>query len=75
MTDFIETADGLRHLLSPIGGGEHTLCGASYDAHETVNEPGWAPVPLTGNTVTCPECAAVVLACRGMRVKPLARSS
>lgn len=68
MTELRQTADGMCHVVSPIGGGEHTLCGIAYDAHETENEPDWAEVPLTGRMVTCCECAAVVVACRRVRL-------
>ena len=66
--ELFQTADGRRHLICPIGGAEHTLCGIAFEAWETENEPGWQGVPLTGKTVTCGLCAQVIQACRKVRV-------
>ena len=64
-----QTADGQRHMVSPIGGGEHTLCGIAAEAHVTENAPRWAPSRLTGRMVTCEMCADVIRACRLVRVR------
>ena len=66
--ELFQTADDRRHMICPIGGGEHTLCGIAKDAWEIENEPGWKGVPLTGKTVTCGLCARVIVECRKVRI-------
>ena len=68
MAELRQTADGMRHVVSPVGGSEHALCGIAFDAHELADGPQWAAVPLTGRTVTCGDCAAVVEVCRSVRL-------
>lgn len=69
MAALMETTDGQRHMVSPIGGSEHTLCGIAIDSYLSENEPNWESVPLTGSKVTCELCSEVVLACRGVSVR------
>jgi hypothetical protein len=64
MRDFVE-AEGLVHLMNP-GRAEFTLCGDAFDL--ATDEPGYEQVPTTKRTVTCPDCAAVIVGCRGVRV-------
>lgn len=70
MPGTVKTANGLVHLMSPIGGGKHTLCGIAYDAAGSHSEEGWRMLPgVAPSTVSCRGCAAVILACRGVRVQ------
>lgn len=61
MKEFCEFG-GRVHLVSPIGGSEHTLCGNAND------EPGTEHQPTKARTITCLECATVINYCRGVRV-------
>lgn len=66
MADFVE-AEGLVHLVNPTTGGEHTLCGDAFDLDS--DEPGYEWRTTRQRSVTCPACAAIVRACRGIVLK------
>lgn len=67
MRAFVEMG-GAVHLMSPIGGAEHTLCGVAFDANASENADELGHQPTQRRTVTCLECAMVVDTCRGVRV-------
>jgi hypothetical protein len=62
--EFVE-AEGLVHLVNEASGGEHTLCGDAFDLGS--DAPGYEWCTTTSRTVTCPNCAAVIKLCRGVR--------
>ena len=62
--DFVE-ADGLVHLMNPTL-SEFTLCGDAFDLDAI--EPGYEQRVTQRRTVSCPNCAAIILGCRGVRV-------
>ncbi len=64
---FIEF-EGDVHLISGEGGGEHTLCGVAFDAVDSEHDESLRFTPTKRRIITCPGCAGVVLACRGVRV-------
>lgn len=57
------------HILGPGNGGEFTLCGVAQDAWDSENMPELQLIPTARRVVTCPQCAAVVLVCRGVQVR------
>lgn len=59
-------AEGMVHLVHPIMGGDYTLCGDAYDLAS--DEPGYAWRGTLSRRVSCPKCAAVVMACRGVSI-------
>lgn len=62
---FVENDAGV-HLMM----GEYTLCGDAADAPES--EPDWtegAFQPTDRQTISCPRCVEIVMACRGLQVK------
>lgn len=63
------TPDGRVHVWSPIGGAEHTLCGIAFDACGSEKDDALQLTDTTARTVTCDQCAEVVAACRGLRIK------
>lgn len=70
MNDKLTTfADGLTHVISPIGGAEHTLCGIAFDAADSEGDESLRWTGMSRGPVTCLECGSVVLHCRGLRVK------
>lgn len=64
MREYVETADGV-HLVSPIGGSEHTLCGDAFD-NKFDEQLGWKK--RSARALTCAKCVAIVLHCRNVRV-------
>jgi len=62
---FVE-AEGEVHLVNPTTGGEFTLCGDAFDLATDVDGYQWHKTRR--RTVTCKICAAVVAACRGVRI-------
>jgi hypothetical protein len=70
----VRLGDGLVHVISPIGGGEHTLCGVACDAADSEGDESlrWSDSAARG-PVSCEECTAVVMCCRGMRVSAATR--
>lgn len=69
-TEYARSANGLIHVVNPAG-GEHTLCGDAFDidAIEGEDEKGAAWVECDPGPVTCENCARVIEACRGVRIK------
>jgi hypothetical protein len=65
MKQFVE-AEGEVHLVSPIMGGEYTLCGDAFDLASDVPGYGWKKAQ--SRTVTCKNCVEIINACRGVRV-------
>lgn len=62
--EFVEM-DGRVHLVSPLGGGSHTLCGVAHDAVDTTGDESlrWHATGLV--VVDCPDCILVIKACGG----------
>jgi len=46
------------HLTHAPGEQEHTLCGLSFDAHESGDWPDEIVFAQVGDYVTCPQCKA-----------------
>lgn len=61
---FVEAED-LIHMVNPSSGGEFTLCGDAFDLASDIDGYVWNETKL--RTVTCPKCAEVITACRGVR--------
>lgn len=68
MTAVVQTPDGDVHAMSPIGGGEHTLCGIAIDAADSERDERLRLSATRRRAVSCAMCADVVLACRQLRV-------
>lgn len=62
---FVE-AEGVVHMVSPIQ-AEFTLCGDAFDLDSDIPEYEW--LETRRRTVTCSQCATVVLGCRGVRAE------
>jgi hypothetical protein len=58
---------GLIHVISPIGGSEHPLCGIAQDSADSEHSDllRWVS-PRKRGPVSCTECSKVVLHCRGI---------
>jgi hypothetical protein len=68
---YARSGDGLVHLVSPITGGEFTLCGDSWDISETETDAdGSSWIECKPCPITCPKCAECIEACRGVRISP-----
>lgn len=72
--DFQEDGAGV-HLVSPLAGGGDTLCGYAVDAHETGDSANGPMTKTTKRTVTCPDCARLLLLLRPVRVSRRATTS
>jgi hypothetical protein len=70
-SEFVEY-EGKVHLINPLMGREFTMCGDAFDAHSSENAPEREFKSTRKRTVTCEQCAAVIIECRGVRVKTLA---
>ena len=46
----------ILHGPSPLGGGEFTVCGLSFDAHVSGDHDEPIVFAEKGETVTCPDC-------------------
>lgn len=68
MKKFVQTPNGDVHLMSPLVGGELTMCGIAFDAHLSEADPELEHIETKQRSVTCSMCADVVHACRGVRV-------
>ncbi len=70
---FIEMG-GDVHLVSPVGGGSHTLCGVAHDAVDSERDEAlrWHPTGLM--VVGCRTCINVISACRGVLIRQVART-
>ncbi len=66
--NFVVTGDGLVHLMSPAAGAESTLCGIANDAWISERDESLRLDPARRMVVDCPQCAAIVQVCRGVRV-------
>lgn len=58
--------EGSVHLISPIMGGEFTICGDAFDAASSENMPELEQLPTTETVVTCPKCTLVIKECRNV---------
>jgi hypothetical protein len=56
------------HLLSPLSGGEFTLCGVAFDAADSEQDTALCFEETNSKTVTCEECMKVIKHCRKVRV-------
>ena len=64
------TTDGDVHLVNALN-SEFTLCGDAWDIDQTedrIDGAGHGHKPHARGPVTCPRCAKVILACRGIRI-------
>lgn len=62
---FMEDNNGVHYMDN-----EHTLCGDAFDAWSTESDwPDGEMKPTAKRTITCPECARLILDLRGIRVK------
>lgn len=72
-TTYAKSRNGLLHVIHPIG-GEHTLCGDAFDIDSEKGDEEHAWVDARPGLVTCEKCAAVIRACRGVKIqKPTQR--
>lgn len=60
---------GETHALSPIGGGEHTLCGVAFDAADSEADEALRFSEASRRKVTCDNCGSIILWCRGLSVQ------
>jgi len=63
---FVE-ADGFIHVLTPLN-SEFTLCGDAFDLGAIEGCEDYTHRPTKRRSVTCPNCARVVLLCKRVRV-------
>lgn len=71
MSSYAKSNNGLVHFINHAGGGEHTLCGDAHDIEAGLPDAeaeglGW--VGVKRGPVTCPDCAAAIRQCRGVRI-------
>lgn len=59
------TAEGMVHLVNPAMGSEFTLCGDAFDLASDI--PGYEWSEVRRGPVSCPRCARIIEACRGVR--------
>ncbi len=66
----------IKHLISPVGGFEHSFCGMAFDAFasdDLETDDAFIDAP-TKETINCPDCieavAAIRLAIKGVKFKP-----
>lgn len=64
---------GTVHLVSPLGGREHTLCGVAFDAADSERDESLRWIPLLEKPVDCGQCVEVIRACWGVRTSEGAR--
>ncbi|AFU88285.1 hypothetical protein CcrColossus_gp415 [Caulobacter phage CcrColossus] len=64
MAELVE-AEGLVHVVNPVSGGEHTLCGDAFDLASDVDGYEWTP--SKSKTITCPNCAQIIREVRNLR--------
>lgn len=66
-------SDGMTHLISAVF-AEYTLCGNAFEGYIDPDDIGGDPEkrwePTHQGPVNCSQCAAQILACRGVRVVP-----
>ena len=67
-TEYAKSNNGLVHVVNPLG-GEHTLCGDAFDIDTEAGDEEHAWKHHTRGPVTCERCAAVVMVCRGVRIR------
>lgn len=65
----VKTPDGLVHGISPLAGGEFTLCGFAFDAADSESDESLRWTAVSRGWISCQACALVVLACRRVRVQ------
>lgn len=56
--------EGQTHVISPLGGGEHTLCGVASDAYCTEDDPHLIWQESVNKKVTCKDCVAIITVCK-----------
>ena len=62
--------EGCTHMVSPIGGSEHTLCGVAFDAADSEGDESLRWQASGQEHVDCPDCLIVIQACRDVRTTP-----
>lgn len=65
MSKYLENSEGV-HLDNPIA-NDYTLCGDTTEPDPGIGMPG--TVETDKRVVTCPDCIAIIKACRGVRIK------
>jgi len=50
----------MKYAVSIAGGGEYSLCGLAFDAHDSGDEPEPVHFAVGGQLVTCRECRAMI---------------
>lgn len=55
------------HGEGPTAGGDFTMCGLASDAFLTGDEPDPVNIAVPGESITCPQCRAVIAFYRGIR--------
>lgn len=58
---------GHTHLMSAIGGSEHTICGIAFDAADSVGDESLRFQETASDLVTCPTCTIQIQNCRSSR--------
>lgn len=68
MPSYAKTTSGLVHIVAPPQ-MEFSLCGDSFDIGDTEDDaPGASWRFVASGPVTCPRCAEIIRACRGVRI-------
>lgn len=57
-----------KHALSPAGGGEFTVCGMAFDAHDSGDHDEPIVFAGVGEVVTCEECRRIVIEFRSIKI-------
>lgn len=66
---------GYIHLVSSIGGAEHTLCGVANDAFASEDQPELEWKKTDKRVVDCEDCGIQIIGCRGIRVAAVRKGS
>jgi hypothetical protein len=61
--------EGRVHLVSPLGGSQHTICGVACDTADSEGDESLRWVKTARSKFSCEQCAAVIDACA--RSRPL----
>jgi hypothetical protein len=58
--------EGETHMIDPLGGAEHTLCGVAFDAADSEGDEALRWKLATERLVSCADCSRVIRACQTM---------